>query len=141
MMLLRRHIATTSAVATLLLLSVGGCGPAETVREFVEVSGTVTFQQQPVEEGNVSFEDAESGLSGTAPLESGGNFDVELVAGNYRVWIEPPIIVTDSGPESEPGEDYKDVANIPEKYRNPETSGLTLTVEGPTDAVQFEMTR
>ena len=55
-----------------------------------------------------------------------------MLVGDYQVAVMPPVI---EGPSSRtpgtrtPGE-YRD---IPPKYRNPKTSGLTLTVNGGTN--------
>jgi hypothetical protein len=55
-----------------------------------------------------------------------------LLVGDYQVAVMPPVV---EGPGSKtpgtrtPGA-YRD---IPQKYRNPKTSGLTLTVNGGTN--------
>jgi hypothetical protein len=121
------------ALAGLAGLTTLGCTP-DSGR--YTVSGKVSFQGQPVEEGTITFEDPAAGQVNSAPLTSGGAYTLELPAGDFRVSVSPPLVETKAGPDS-PGDLVpKKVANIPKKYWVQETSGLAAKVE--TSARQFD---
>src|SRR5690606_34222529 len=74
-----------------VLASCGGCGdsePATTVR------GKVTYKGTAVPMGVVNFFPEEGGRPTGATLESGGEYEVQLPAGNYTVVVltsTPPV--------------------------------------------------
>lgn len=111
-----------------LVLVGSGCGKSDP-RELVSISGKVTYEGAPVEEGTIMFinptsQDTEQGI-----LESGGEFSLEVVRGNYKVVIEPIMEEKQAGPEIAPEKVYKTVDNIPLKYRRPESTDLTANVD------------
>ncbi|MGH7199028.1 MAG: carboxypeptidase-like regulatory domain-containing protein [Planctomycetaceae bacterium] len=107
--------------------------------ETFSISGTVTSGGQPVEEGSISFYDPKTGHAGQAALGSGGEYELELPAGTYRVAVEPPFVEV-SAPETEPDLVYKDMPSIPEQYRTSSSSGLEAQVGSDAEGVNFDLT-
>jgi len=125
-----------SFVFALAGLGVAGCTP-DSGRYIV--SGKVTFQGQPVEEGTVTFEDPAAGQVNSSPLTSGGAYAMELPAGDFRVSVSPPLVETKAGPDT-PGDMVpKKVANIPAKYHRQETSGHSAKVESGKTEFNFDL--
>jgi len=104
------------------------------------VTGKVTYQGQPVEQGEITFEDPTAGQVNSSPLRSGGGYSLELPAGDYRVSIAPPLIETkgtgDSPPDKIPDPAVK---NIPKKYWRQESSGLAAQVAKDKKAFDFDL--
>ena len=109
----------------LLLLLTLGCGGDP------RVTGRVTFADDgsPVTSGTVIF--SKTGYTGRAAIDSNGRFSVHSEAkghgippGTYRVHLEGTerATVEDGG--------FRVEHLIDRRYTNPETSGLSLTVEG-----------
>jgi hypothetical protein len=101
----------------------------------------VTFQGKPVAAGMVRFSNPSAGIDILAKLTDDGLYKVcmgksiGLPEGNYAIAIVPPRVNTPVGaPARVTQPKYPD---IPAKYRNPATSGLTLTVK--SDSVQFDI--
>lgn len=123
-------------IVALAMLAVGlsGCGsPAEKVHP---VSGRVTFQGKSVSAGMIRFSNAQAGIDVVANLHDGVyeiavRRDPGLPEGTYHVAILPPRWDRPLIPPGKPMEQpLKPPAcpNIPAKYHQPSTSGLTLTV-------------
>ena len=66
---------------TLILL---GCGSSETARE---VSGKVTFRNQPLPLGAVVFVPEKGRPEPPAPIKEDGTYTVKLAPGRYRVGV------------------------------------------------------
>jgi hypothetical protein len=97
------------------------------------VSGTVTFEGQPVDEGVVAFTNLKTGAGANAKLEAGGKFSLEkpLDVGTYRVVITPPTIDDLPGGAGDPSKmpKPKTYPNIPRGYRSQESTDLEVTVK------------
>ncbi|GAB6164529.1 hypothetical protein JCM19992_05290 [Thermostilla marina] len=131
-----RFLAAGALLGAALLL---GCNSGNQEKMYT-VSGAVTFQGSPVTEGQISFENPQTGFVQSADLGEEGKYTLQLPAGDYKVSISPPLIEVGGGPDSPPGEEYKQVDNIPDKYRSSESSGLTATINGDKTDVNFDMT-
>lgn len=113
----------------MLSFVLAGCGSNEPRGR---INGKVTFQGQAVSEGIVLFSNNEKGIHMTTDLKSDGSYEITtakgvgLPTGKYQVCVCPPLIngTTGTGPVPKP----KPYTNIPLKYRDFKTSGLTLTV-------------
>jgi hypothetical protein len=114
-----------------LSLSVIGCGSGE-VRG--KIAGKVTFQGEAVSEGIVAFQNNEMGIHMTANPEPDGRYEIVtakgrgLPVGTYQVSVcpPPPPFPPIGSTVIPPPKPYP---NIPQKYRDANTSGLTLTVK------------
>jgi len=126
------------------LLAAAGC-TAKTPRGTAH--GTVKVTGKPVTKGAVVFTSAAAGMSVMMNLGDDGSFSMGtyegdgLPLGEYQVSISPVglsngdvMIVGVSPPRNLP------TADVPEKYRDPKTSGLAVTVkEGENPAFDFDL--
>ena len=140
-------ISTVMARAFVLALPLcslfGGCGSSAPIGR---VTGEVTCDGAPVEEGIVSFLDGKRGFAAQAILGPGGEFELRSTAGRglppgkYDVAILPPTVQMPDTAETEGGEGFKQVDNIPQKYRNAKSSGLVAEVVEGTNHFELAMT-
>ena len=123
----------TVSVLLGLLLSVTGCGPGEVV-----VSGTVTLDGRPLEEGNIAFRP----LPATATSEATG---VPIQGGKYQLKVRPgrhriEITATRAAPGAKDplGTAPAPKSIIPEKYNA--RSELTEEVRAGANEFNFALT-
>ena len=129
----RHRRSPRPAMLALLLIGLaglvcGGCGGEKTR----EVTGTVTYRGKPLPRGNVIFVPGRGGPLAPAPIGPNGAYRVDAPPGAYRVAVTamPPLeTVAGQNPEESVGPAR---SLIPERYGNPETSGIAVTVEAET---------
>ena len=118
----------------LLLGLLAGCGPWRPKR--VPVSGKVLIDKQPLSSGFVRLVPADNRCA-TGRIDKQGRFKLTTfdgedgcVLGTHQVEV---IAIEQASSE---------VVRflIPEKYGRRDTSGLTATVDGPTDSLLIELT-
>lgn len=126
-----------------MLLSLGllaGCGfapgPVATIEEVVPVSGTLTYQGKPLEGYQVTFLPTDGRRVAVGVTDSAGHFTLGTNTlndgappGSHKVsvvWAGPPS--TDGAVLDAPTQPPKPPVQIPTKYGNPESSGLTQEV-------------
>jgi len=130
-----------------VLLFLLGCREAGTAPT-VPVTGTVTYNNRPIEGVNVLFTPA-SGRPASGTTDAAGRFtlstfdrDDGAVAGTHTVTIAPG---SGSGPPPMPGTPEAEQARstpspFPQRYSDPEQSGFTATVErGGENDFSFDM--
>lgn len=106
------------------------------------VTGKVTSGGQPVTEGIVSFYNNQKGTAVDGTIGSDGSYTAENVgAGPNTVAVTPPppppFEGVEDGKTPPPPKEYP---NLPEKYRQASTSGLTLDVkEGETKQFDIDL--
>jgi hypothetical protein len=120
--------------ALALLLATSACSSPE---KMYDVKGKVTFQGQPVSEGDVQLIDEKTGRGSQVALKSDGTYEAQLHAALYKVVITPPYIADDSN--GMPNPKYKKVNNIPAKYHSTATSGLTADVSADRTIHDFDL--
>jgi hypothetical protein len=125
-------------VLCLAFIVVAACASGDTKPRY-KVTGKVTFQSQPVEEGAITFEDPSAGEANSSPLASGGAYTVELPAGQYKVSISPPLVETKGTADSPPDLVPKKVNNIPRKYWVQESSGLSAEIAKDKQTADFDL--
>lgn len=128
------------AAVSLILVGTLGCGSDVNERVLLEVTGKVTHNDQPVTEGTVQFEDPAKGLGGSAELGEGGAYSTMLPEGSYTVTILPPTETIPDTENSPGGVEEKDVDNIPDKYRAPDTTDLKADIKPDALEHNFAMT-
>jgi hypothetical protein len=118
----------------LCLSMLTGCGDDRPSR--VPVSGKVTIDGQPVTSGSVSFQPQLGRVAG-GQLDEQGRFTLTTfdkgdgcVPGKHAVTVHST--------EQLNGNTIR--WNVPKKYKNKSTSGLEVTVDGPTDNLEIELT-
>lgn len=116
-----------------------GCSSGDKMARY-RVSGKVTYQGQPVEQGEITFEDPAAGQVNSSPLGAGGSYALDLPAGDFRVSVAPPLVETkgtgDSPPDKVPDPAVK---NIPKRYWTQEKSGLTAQVTKDKRTFDFDV--
>jgi hypothetical protein len=117
-----------AGIGCLLLCFVFGCGNKV---KTAPVSGTVTYKGQPVTFGKITFIDSQ-GRPGFAELGADGRYTLRATVGECKVALEAREIEPPHDPkqrkQARPGM-YIGKSFIPEKYENPQQSGLTFKVE------------
>lgn len=126
----------------LLLAFVTGC-PSGPVKG--QVRGKVTFEDQPVTEGRVTFSNNKEGIGqAEAKIESDGTFEVAggVVVGDYVIVVEPLMELKDTDPgKSPPAPTYKKMPNIPEKYRMQGSTPLKETVKAGKNEFHLKLSK
>ncbi|MCI0460474.1 MAG: carboxypeptidase regulatory-like domain-containing protein [Gemmataceae bacterium] len=133
-------------VLTVSLLGLGsaGCGRSGPPRG--DVSGTVTFKDQPVTEGKVTFFNPKEGVGGEGDLRADGRFTIKtqeggLLVGDYIVFVSPLTHMKDTDPgKTPPSLEDKPAPNIPAKYRRQDTTPLRATVKEGENDFPFDLT-
>jgi hypothetical protein len=137
-----------TACAALLTLAVSGC---ESDRG--SVSGKVTYRRQPLGGGTVLFYGPDQSVTASLIVADGTYRAPNLPVGRFRVAVVPhppvppglsranreappaaraPAVSTVSGPEVRS-------VRIPEKYRHPDRSGLSLQVDRAEQTFDIEL--
>ncbi|HUT93657.1 MAG TPA: hypothetical protein VMY37_29605 [Thermoguttaceae bacterium] len=120
----------------------GGPGTAPTVK----VTGTVTYNGEPVDGVNVGFiPDGEGARPASGTTDASGKFSLSTfksgdgaTLGKHTVVITEPTDSTTTDDYSLPDESAR---RFPAKYENSRTSGLSATVEkGKENDFSFDMT-
>ncbi len=137
----RIQSSTIAFIALMTAIGLSGCGSS---RPIGTISGRVTYNGQPVEEGLVSFYDPDTGAGSQAELQSGGVFRIRnaeggLPPGEYRVTIMPPTVKQPDTEVTEGGYVVKEVPNITDKYRDVQASGFTDDVSTGDNEFEFAM--
>ncbi len=121
------------AALSAALLAFGGCGGGQPTGA---VSGTVTLEGSPLTAGVVLFSNPATGVGATAELDASGTYRVRSIpTGEYQVAVQPP-------PPPAPHEmDQPGIsrANVPQKYQDPKTSGLSTTVGPGSNTADFPL--
>ena len=130
--LYRRLCRLVVLLATALALT--GCGQAGPPQG--TISGHVTYQGQPLTAGEVNLFQKETGTATTAPLDSGGDFEVDsrMPAGTYNVTFIPP-----RPKQLPPGSPLEELPPfpVPPKYQDPAQSDLTAVVKKGDNELQI----
>jgi hypothetical protein len=104
----------------------------------------VTYEGRPVKDGLVLFSNDELGIHMTAEIDQ-GRYEVVtsrargLPPGEYQVAIAPPIVDHPVGPIQEPPRPLIS-RDIPERYHDARTSGLSVGLVDGDNTADFELT-
>jgi hypothetical protein len=110
-----------------------GCGPEQPVDpNRTTVSGTVSFNGQPLKAGTITFDSTEKQLSTSVPIGTDGRYATNrMPIGANIVTIETEML--------KHGSPHLYV-KIPAKYANPVSSGLAVEIkQGVNENVNFEL--
>jgi hypothetical protein len=133
-----RNILVVEARGILLLLTVmlvAGCGDGRPER--VPVSGKVLIDGKPATSGSVQFLPHSGGRPSAGGIQPDGSFSLFTYEQNDGCRLGTYDVVVSS--IEEVGE-TKVRYNLPKKYGNPKTSGITKAIDGPMDDLVFELT-
>lgn len=122
-----------------VMMIAGGCGSSD-AWPTATVSGAVTFEGQPVTEGQIEFFSPERGVGASAVLDSSGGFTIEqpVDVGSYKVMVKPPSMPAPK--MGEPPPKMKEYQSIPYRYRDEASTDLTAEVrEDEENKFTFDM--
>jgi hypothetical protein len=120
-----------------LLVVLVGCGPAKPLGA---VRGTVHFRGNPVTKGVVMLYSPELRHGSQKEIKLDGTYFVgNLPHGPFRIAVQPPSVLDDLGGKSLPTMRVIEVDNIPERSRNPSTSGFSCDTTSPRTTVDLRM--
>lgn len=112
------------------ILSASGCGRAGDKK--MTVRGTVSCQGQRLNTGLLAFHGPGDAYA-AAPIQPDGTFTAELAPGDVKV----SILETPRGSKAAPA--VNPPIAVPEKYGNPESSGLRFTITPSTSKLPIEL--
>jgi len=126
------------AVILVVLTGLTGCGPSGPLKG--PVSGTVSLDGKPLDEGTIYFKTAREGLIEQIDIKE-GKFEGMAVVGDrqveiYRYVEKKPAKVRGKGPPS--GFPALKMNNIPARYSTESTLTAAVTESGPNE-FKFEL--
>lgn len=122
----------------LALPLLAGC-PGGSGLDLQPVTGTVTFDGEPVEDGRVQFREVEGDQRSFSGLIENGKYTMEAMTGKMRVEVRASRIIPGKFDESNPGEKEPiGKMYIPEKYNS--RSELTADVPSGGGVIDFTLT-
>jgi hypothetical protein len=145
---LHRHRIARFVGFALAALALWGCGRSGP--RYWPVNGKVTFQGKPVAKASIRFISLKLGVDVLAKLDADGKYEVVsgkkmgLPEETYQVAITPEVDisnvkVTKTGLVVAVAPPPPPPRNIPERYHEPVTSGLTMTVKPETNTFEVDM--
>ena len=135
----------------MILAALWGCGRSGPA--YWPISGKVTFQGKPVTVGQIRICNPKEGIDIIQSLSADGQYTIitgkrqGLPEGPYQVAIVPKLdfskMERDSNglpiPSTVPSAAERNPPNIPRKYHDPASSGLTLTVKPEPNTFDVDM--
>jgi hypothetical protein len=142
---------TQFARAAVLLALLAGCRPSGPA--YWPVSGKISFQGKPVTVGQVRFCNPAVGIDVIEPLDAQGQYTIltgnrkGIPEGQYQVAVMPKLDFSKvkcdpTGrpiPSTMPSAAERNPPNIPQKYQDPATSGVTVTVKPESNTFDVDM--
>jgi hypothetical protein len=147
---MRRH--SSLAIVSIVFLAACGCSRGDR-SELAPVSGTVTFDGQPLSQGTIVFETPGS-RPATGLIENGQIVEVSTYqfndgapVGKHKVAIQSVATAGAGGSEASPADFSQDptaymatASLIPTKYGSPTDSGLTAEIKaGDENRLEFNL--
>lgn len=129
-----RFSGLTGLLLAILILTAAGCKDAKPTGS---VSGKVTYNGKPQTTGYVNFLSS-TGAAAQAPLDDSGNYKIDspLEAGDYRVYLGPPI-PGQYAPGTKTAAPPK--FNVSPKFQDPNSSGVKVTIKPGANEIPIEM--
>lgn len=124
---------TAGAALGAVLLAATGCGGGGP--KIVPVSGVVLIDGQPLTYGHVQVLPT-GWRPASGRIDANGRFTLTTTAANDGCAVGTHTVVVLAG-ESITPETMK--WHAPQRYADPATSGLTVTISGPTDDLKIEL--
>jgi hypothetical protein len=145
---LHHHRITRFVGFAIMALIVWGCG--QSGPRYWPINGRVTFQAKPVANASIRFINLKLGIDVLAKLDADGKYEVVsgkkmgLPEETYQVAIAPEVDisnlkVTKTGLVVAIGPPPPPPRNIPERYHEPDTSALSLTVKPESNTFDVDM--
>jgi hypothetical protein len=139
----RNAAATVSCAVCIVLASLlsAGCGGATEGPALYPVTGTVTLNGEPIEEGRIQFREQEGDRRAFSGQIVDGEYSLEAEPGSMDVQIYASRIVPGKFDTSNPDDDPQPVGEmyIPEKYNSRTTLTAEVSASGDNN-IPFELT-
>lgn len=135
-----RSVKRVSSVVVLLaaMSLVVGCGGGN--GDMQPVTGTVTFDGQPIESGRILFRETGGPQRAFSAEITNGKYATETSTGAMRVEVIASRLVPGKFDESNPGEKVPmGEMYIPEKYNS--RSELTIDIQPGENTVNFDLVK
>jgi hypothetical protein len=115
------------ALVCLGLFAIGlvGCGSSTG-----SVSGQVSYQGKTVPSGSVTFVTDKGEAAGTSPIKDGAYTIHNVPVGKVKIGVSTPPAGGTPPPGVPAAGTSGTTLQVPDKYRTPDQSGLTLDVKG-----------
>jgi hypothetical protein len=133
-----KTLLTRCLVLAVAVVTVAGCN--KSVKK-VTVNGSITYKGQPLQSGIVQFVGSDGGAYSAASIQPGGNFIMtDVVPGDVKVAVQaaPGGSGSSSGGSDQPAQKGAPV-NLPDKFRNAETSELKYTITPDTTELKIDI--
>lgn len=123
--------------ASLVLLPLAGCGPSGPKTS--SLTGVVTYADKPVKDASILFApvDLSNSQPGTATTDKDGKYVAitnnnlsGLMAGEYKISVVAYKVPLQNIAPADLARLGDSNLAVPKKYNDPETSGLTVTIDG-----------
>lgn len=118
-----------------------GCGGGPEGPALHEVTGTVTLDGEPVEDGRIQFREQEGDRQAFSGTITNGEYSLEAEPGRMDVQIYASRIIPGKFDTSNPDDDPQPVGEmyIPEKYNSRTTLTAEVSASGDNN-IPFELT-
>lgn len=152
------------AMVCVMVFAILGCNKGAKLDDLNTVSGVITLDGAPLENASITlYPTAPGARSAGCVSDANGKFKIQTLTsndgvanGDYQVSVTKMImenaytdeeskIFSEAGGKSHkqvfPGRPEPTPKNeLPQKYAKPDTSGLTLTINGPSKDLKLELT-
>ncbi|MEI8381851.1 MAG: hypothetical protein WCJ09_17110 [Planctomycetota bacterium] len=138
---------TTIFLFAAIACSLSGCGRASNAPKLHAVSGILTVSGQPAPNIIVHFVPAK-GRPSTGVTDAKGAFELKyekdvlgVVPGDHKVWIEyrPGTPAEEMAMREGKSSLAKEVLEALQKFATPETSSMTVKIDGPKKDLKVEL--
>ncbi len=102
------------------------------------VSGTVTLKDKTLTAGTVVFLNPDAGVGASGVVDTSGAYRIDspVRTGTYQVAVQPPPLPAPHEMDKTPMPPKTD---IPAKFQDPTTSGLSATVKEGANTVDLKL--
>ena len=106
----------------------------------ITVNGTVSYKGQKLSSGLLQFVGENGAYSASSIQPDGKYIMTDVVPGETKIGImQTPESSGSSGGDTRPGSPKLPPVNLPEKFRNAETSGVKYTITADTRELHVEL--
>lgn len=135
----RRGPRCLAALAAVALIAAAGCGPKGVKK--VTVSGTVSYKGQSLQSGILKFVGPDGAYSAASIQPDGTYIITDVVPGEVKVGVmeAPGGSGSSSGDTKGSAAPKRPAVSLPEKFREPETSGVKYTITPDTKELAIDL--
>jgi hypothetical protein len=137
MLLARSSKIAGMALAFTIAMLAAACGPSGPVK--VTVKGNVTYKGKKMTSGIVTFNSDNGSYSAASIMEDGTYIMTDVLPGEIGVGVMESPQGSGSSSGDGPSKPSMPAANLPQKFRDPSTSGLKFTVKVDTKELDIKM--